>query len=145
MVDQRWDMLRCESCGRFSGGRSGQRNITCRHCGSSSLTIVQSFDDAAKMAHAVSSANIPPEIRKEVEDALVSRPELNPRNVGPTQPNPVRMIKDAANEDGFIDMEALVRESRKIGVDEEEINRWIVVSEIEGALIREGNGEYRLL
>ena len=97
------------------------------------------------MAHAVSSANVPPEIRKEVEDALARRPELNPRNVGSTQPNPVRMIKDAANEDGIIDMEALVREATKIGVEEEEINRWIEMSEIEGALIREGDGEYRLL
>ena len=42
-------------------------------------------------------------------------------------------------------MDKLVREATKIGVDEEEINRWMEMSEIEGALIREGNGEYRLL
>ena len=145
MGDQRWNMLRCGSCGRASGGRSGQRSIACRYCGSSSLTIVQSFDDAAQMAYAVSSANLPPEISKEIEDALSHRPELNPRNAGSTQPNPVRIIKSAAKEDGVIDMDKLVREATKIGVDEEEINRWMEMSEIEGALIREGNGEYRLL
>ena len=145
MRGPRWDMLRCGTCGRASGGRSGQRSITCRHCGSSSLTIVQSFDDAGKMAHAVSSANLPPEIRKELEDALARRPELNPRNGGSTQPNPVKMIQSAAREDGLIDMEVLIREAMKVGVDEDEVNRWIEMSEIEGALIREGTGEYRLL
>ena len=138
-------MLLCGTCGRASGGRSGQRSIACRHCGSSSLNIVQSFDDAGQMAHAVSSANLPPEIRKELEDALARRPELSPRNGGSTQPNPVKMIQSAAREDGSIDMELLIREATKVGVEEDEVNRWIEVSEIEGALIREGNGEYRLL
>jgi len=145
MGDQRWDMLRCDSCGRASGGRSGQRSIACRHCGSSSLTIAQSFDNAGQMAQAVSSANLPPEIRKEVEDALSRRPELNPSNGGAIRPNPVRIIQSAAKDDGSIDMELLVREAVKVGVDEDEVKRWIEVSEIEGALIREGPGEYRLL
>tara|TARA_X000001036_G_scaffold237436_3_gene221510 strand:- start:1330 stop:1623 length:294 start_codon:yes stop_codon:yes gene_type:complete len=97
------------------------------------------------MAQAVSSANLPPEIRKEVEDALSRRPELNPSNGGAIRPNPVRMIQSAAKDDGSIDMELLVREAVKVGVDEDEVKRWIEVSEIEGALIREGPGEYRLL
>ena len=145
MGDLRWDMLRCGTCGRASGGRSGQRNITCRHCGSSSMVVIQSFDDAGKMANAVSSANLPPEIRKELEDALSRRPEFNPPNGGSTQPNPVKMIQSAAREDGLIDMEALIREANKVDVEEDEVNRWIEKSEIEGAIIREGTGEYRLL
>ena len=145
MADQRWDMLRCDSCGRASGGRSGQRSIACRHCGSTSLTIAQSFDNAGKMAQAVSSANLPPEIRKEVEDALSRRPELNPSSGSSIRPNPVRMIQSAAKDDGSIDMDLLVREAVKVGVDEDEVKRWIETSEIEGALIREGPGEYRLL
>ena len=145
MGNPRWDMLRCGNCGRASGGRSGQRSIACRHCGSPSLTIVQSFDDAVKMAHAVSSANLPPEIRKELEHALSRRPDLNPRNGGSTQPNPVKMIQSAAREGGLIDMKALIREAKKVGVEEDEVNRWIEMSEIEGALIREGPEEYRLL
>tara|TARA_B100000965_G_scaffold274008_1_gene232031 strand:- start:25 stop:318 length:294 start_codon:yes stop_codon:yes gene_type:complete len=97
------------------------------------------------MAQAVSSANLPPEIRKEVEDALSRRPELNPSNGSSIRPNPVRMIQSAAKDDGSIDIDLLVREAVKVGVDEDEVKRWIEMSEIEGALIREGPGEYRLL
>lgn len=149
MAGQSWVMFRCNACGRFSGSRKGQKNISCSHCGvTEGFSVVKEFTSSSELSQAIAMENTPPEIRKELEKALKKKPESFSYSESKSK-DPVSLIKSFSNDQGIINIEGLIEELGSSGYSLQEsrtlVNEWLEQSEIEGMVIRLASGEYRLL
>ena len=66
-----WYLVRCK-CGHSFGHRKGTK-AKCTICGSNEVTNVQQFSDSRSLANAVSDANLPKELAKELSSRLESK------------------------------------------------------------------------
>ena len=147
MAGQSWVMFRCSGCGRFSGARKGQKNMSCSHCGvREGFSVVKEFTSSSDLSQAIALENTPPEIRKELEKALKKKPESFSES---KSKDPVSLIRSFSNHKGIINIDGLVEELGSSGYSLQEsrtlVSEWLEQSEIEGMVIRLSSGEYRLL
>ena len=77
-----WYLVRCK-CGHSFGHKKGN-NAKCTICGSNEVTVVQQFSDSRSLANAVSDANLPKELAKELSSRLESKSAIEEkRKQGP--------------------------------------------------------------
>ncbi len=139
-----WQRLVCNVC-RLSMGVSGAaKDRRCKHCGSDSTGVVESFDDAAALAASVASSNLPKSIRAEFEEAIASRSHLVPGVRKSDSFDPRRLVRDSTVE-GEVTLDRAVRIAGRYGVTKEEVQGILEMAAMEGVLMQIGDGRWRLL
>ena len=139
-----WYLVRCE-CGHSFGHRKGTK-AKCTICGSNEVTNVQQFSDSRSLANAVSDANLPKELAKEMSLRLESKSAIEEnRHQGPVSIRErVRgTLRSATDERGVLRISAIRRELDSAGLDAESWESIIGGAELEGILVRCSNDSWR--
>ena len=139
-----WSLVRCQ-CGHSFGLRKGT-NAKCTRCGSLEVTLVEKYTDSKSLANAVSAANLPQELAKELSLRLNSKSAKEQQR----QQRPTSLksrVKDslhrATDDQGVLHLEAIRSELVKSGLDPESWESVIGGAEHEGILVRCGTDLWR--
>ena len=124
-------------CGTSYGIRKGTSR-SCIRCGSIKSRIVSEFHTSAELASAVSLANMPPEIAKEIESKISKKDELSTTNGGSDVSTSkfLRAMNDATNEDGILEDSVLQRILDERKIVDPSAEYLIGQAELEGIIIR---------
>ena len=124
-------------CGTSYGIRKGTSR-SCIRCGSIKSRIVSEFHTSAELASAVSLANMPPEIAKEIQSKISKKDELSTTNVDSDLSTSkfLRAMKDATNEDGILEGSVLQRILDERNIVDPSAEYLIGQAELEGIIIR---------
>ena len=112
----RWLLIKCH-CGNSFGSRAGSKS-SCARCGESKrLVSKSSHSNSAELFRAVSSANLPDEIREEVEKRLNKEKTKRNQNqrVGVEKIHSIML--DSTNSDGILTMDKLTQKLMDKGVE----------------------------
>lgn len=110
------------------------------------MTNVQQFSDSRSLANAVSDANLPKELAKELSSRLESKSAIEEnRKQGPVSIRErVRgTLRSATDEQGVLRISAIRRELDSAGLDAESWESIIGGAELEGILVRCSNDSWR--
>ena len=124
-------------CGTSYGIRKGTSR-SCIRCGSIKSRIVSEFHTSAELASAVSLANMPPEIAKEIQSKISKKDELSTTNVDSDLSTSkfLRAMNDATNEDGILEGSVLQRILDERNIVDPSAEYLIGQAELEGIIIR---------
>ena len=139
-----WYLVRC-SCGHSFGHRKGTK-AKCTICGSSEVTNVEQFSDSRSLANAVSEANLPKELAKEMSSRLDSKSAFgeNRQQGSVSIRERVRdSLRSATDEKGVLRIGAIRRELDSAGLDAESWESIIGGAELEGILVRSSSDSWR--
>ena len=131
--------MRCY-CGHAFGSQS-VGSVSCTRCGSSIIRRIGSFGDALELAEAVSSANLPKEIARQVTRRAHSYEELrksHKSNASVSAPDLLMAMRSATNSGGHLTITSLANELREMEITEPTAERLIGQAEMEGVLMRSG-------
>ena len=133
----RYNLIKC-SCG-FTFGSTKSKNNYCTKCGSTSnLKYLESFDNAGKLARAISFANIPDEI----SDELISKIKKKETKIKTSRTNNgnilggLSILKKATDEEGNLTKSSLDKFLSEEGMVESSSEYLIGQAEVQGFLIR---------
>ena len=131
-----YNLIKC-SCG-FSFGSTKSKNNYCTKCGSTSnLKLIERFEDADKLARAISFANIPDEISDELilkikkKESKNKIAKINNENLGG-----LSVLKKATDKDGNLTKSFLDKYLSDEGLIESSSEHLIGQAEVQGLLIR---------
>ena len=131
-----WKMLRC-ACGHSFGSRRGGRP-SCSRCGESTgFATTGSYESSVRLAKAVAHANLPTEIREDVESRVKrdSQQQEQTRERGGVELIH-RIIRKATANNGELTL-AKLRESLEVeGIAEPTAEEILGDAEIQGVLFR---------
>lgn len=136
IISMQYNLIRC-SCG-FSFGSTKSKNNYCTKCGSTSnLKLIERFEDADKLARAISFANIPDEISDELilkikkKESKNKIAKINNENLGG-----LSVLKKATDKDGNLTKSFLDKYLSDEGLIESSSEHLIGQAEVQGLLIR---------
>ena len=136
-MSMRYNLIKC-SCG-FTFGSTKSKNNYCTKCGSTSnLKYIESFDNAEKLARAISFANIPDEI----SDELISKIKKKESKIKTSRTNNgnilggLSILKKATDEEGNLTKSSLDKFLSEEGMVESSSEYLIGQAEVQGFLIR---------
>jgi len=138
-MTEEWFLMRC-SCGHAFGSQSGG-SASCTRCDSSSSKRIGAFTDAFELAEAVSSANLPKEIARQMarrahsSEKLRKQPE---RNSPASTSDLLSAMRSATDSGGLLTIPSLANELRGMEISEPTAERLIGQAELEGVLMRSG-------
>ena len=137
IMSMRYNLIKC-SCG-FTFGSTKSKNNYCTKCGSTSnLKYIESFDNAEKLARAISFANIPDEI----SDELISKIKKKETKIKTSRTNNcnilggLSILKKATDEEGNLTKSSLDKFLSEEGMVESSSEYLIGQAEVQGFLIR---------
>lgn len=137
IMSMRYNLIKC-SCG-FTFGSTKSKNNYCTKCGSTSnLKYLESFDNAEKLARAISFANIPDEI----SDELISKIKKKESKIKTSRTNNgnilggLSILKKATDEEGNLTKSSLDKFLSEEGMVESSSEYLIGQAEVQGFLIR---------
>jgi len=137
IMSMRYNLIKC-SCG-FTFGSTKSKNNYCTKCGSTSnLKYIESFDNAEKLARAISFANIPDEI----SDELISKIKKKETKIKTSRDNNVNILggisilKKATDKEGNLTKSSLDKFLSEEGMAESSSEYLIGQAEVQGFLIR---------
>ncbi|MEC7756194.1 MAG: hypothetical protein VX621_00030 [Candidatus Thermoplasmatota archaeon] len=135
-MTKQWHLMICQ-CGTSYGIRKGTSR-SCIRCGSINSRIVSEFHTSSELASAVSLANMPPEIAKEIESKISKKDELQTTNGGSDLSTSkfLRAMYDATNEDGILEDSVLQRILDERKIVDPSAEYLIGQAELEGIIIR---------
>jgi len=135
-MTKQWHLMICQ-CGTSYGIRKGTSR-SCIRCGSIKSRIVSEFHTSAELASAVSLANMPPEIAKEIQSKISKKDELSTTNVDSDLSTSkfLRAMNDATNEDGILEGSVLQRILDERNIVDPSAEYLIGQAELEGIIIR---------
>tara|TARA_B000000532_G_C18613131_1_gene296432 strand:+ start:172 stop:510 length:339 start_codon:yes stop_codon:yes gene_type:complete len=110
------------------------------------VTNIQQFPDSRALANAVSNANLPEELAKELSSRLESKTaiEKNRQQGNGSIRERVRdTLRNATDEQGILRISAIRKELDSAGLDEESWESIIGGAELEGILVRCSNDSWR--
>ena len=139
-----WCLVRCK-CGHSFGHRKGAK-AKCTICGSNEVTNVQQFSDSRSLAYAVSDANLPKELAKELSSRLESKSAIEEnRQQGhfSIRERVRRTLRSATDDQGVLRITAIRKELDSAGLDSESWESIIGGAELEGILVRCSNDSWR--
>ena len=139
-----WYLVRC-NCGHSFGHRKGTK-AKCTICGSSKVTNVEQFSDSRSLANAVSEANLPKELSKEMSSRLDSKSAFgeNRQQGSVSIRERVRdSLRSATDEKAVLRIGAIRRELDSAGLDAESWESIIGGAELEGILVRRSTDSWR--
>ena len=135
-MSMQYNLIKC-SCG-FSFGSTKSKNNYCTKCGSTSnLKLIERFEDADKLARAISFANIPDEISDELilkikkKESKNKIAKINNENLGG-----LSVLKKATDKDGNLTKSFLDKYLSDEGLIESSSEHLIGQAEVQGLLIR---------
>lgn len=136
-MSMQYNLIKC-SCG-FSFGSTKSKNNYCTKCGSTSnLKLIERFEDADKLAKAISFANIPDEISDELILKIKKKESKNKiakinngKNLGG-----LSVLKKATDKDGNLTKSFLDKYLSDEGLIESSSEYLIGQAEVQGFLIR---------
>ena len=133
----RYNLIKC-SCG-FSFGSTKSKNNYCTKCGSTSnLKLIERFEDADKLAKAISFANIPDEISDELilkikkKESKKKIAKINNENIL----GGLSVLKKATDKDGNLTKFSLDKYLTDEGLIDSSSEYLIGQAEVQGFLIR---------
>ena len=136
IMSMQYNLIKC-SCG-FSFGSTKSKNNYCTKCGSTSnLKLIERFEDADKLARAISFANIPDEISDELilkikkKESKNKIAKINNENLGG-----LSVLKKATDKDGNLTKSFLDKYLSDEGLIESSSEYLIGQAEVQGFLIR---------
>ena len=136
IMSMQYNLIKC-SCG-FSFGSTKSKNNYCTKCGSTSnLKLIERFEDADKLARAISFANIPDEISDELilkikkKESKNKIAKINNENLGG-----LSVLKKATDKDGNLTKSFLDKYLSDEGLIESSSEHLIGQAEVQGLLIR---------
>ena len=126
------------SCG-FSFGSTKSKNNYCTKCGSTSnLKLIEKFEDADKLARAISFANIPDEISDELilkikkKESKNKLAQINNKKIL----GGLSVLKKATDKDGNLTKSSLDKYLSEEGLIESSSEYLIGQAEVQGFLVR---------
>ena len=137
IMSLRYNLIKC-SCG-FSFGSTKSKNNYCTKCGSTSnLKLIERFEDAVKLARAISFANIPDEISDELilkikkKESKKKIAKINNENIL----GGLSVLKKATDKDGNLTKFSLDKYLTDEGLIDSSSEYLIGQAEVQGFLIR---------
>ena len=138
-------LLKCQ-CGHSFGVRQGSR-ASCSRCGESDkITTTAVFSDSAQLAQAVATANLPTEIRAEVESKMKKenlRREATRERAGVDTIH--RILRDSTDIQGILTLARLRDNLAAEGISEPTAEQVVGSAEEEGVVHRSGQDQWRWL
>ena len=138
-------LLKCQ-CGHSFGVRQGSR-ASCSRCGESDkITTTAVFSDSAQLAQAVATANLPTEIRAEVESKMKKenlRREASRERAGINTIH--RILRDSTDIQGILTLARLRDNLAAEGISEPTAEQVVGSAEEEGVVHRSGQDQWRWL
>ena len=138
-------LLKCQ-CGHSFGVRQGSR-ASCSRCGESDkITTTAVFSDSAQLAQAVATANLPTEIRAEVESKMKKenlRREASRERAGINTIH--RILRDSTDIQGILTIARLRDNLAAEGISEPTAEQVVGSAEEEGVVHRSGQDQWRWL
>ncbi len=131
----RWLLIKCH-CGNSFGSRAGSKP-SCARCGESKRLVTKSsHSNSTELFRAVSSANLPEEIRGEVEARLKKEKTKRNQNqrVGVEKIHGIML--DSTNSDGILTMDKLTQKLMENGVENPTAEEILGMAEVQGVIIR---------
>ena len=136
-MNLQYNLIKC-TCG-FSFGSTKTENNYCTKCGSTSkLKVVERFEDADKLARAISFANIPSEISDELilkikeKESKTKISKANNENIL----GGLSVLKKATDKDGNLIKSSLEKLLSEEGLIDSSSEYLIGQAEVQGFLIR---------
>lgn len=137
IMSMQYNLIKC-SCG-FSFGSTKSKNNYCTKCGSTSnLKLIERFEDADKLARAISFANIPDEISDELILKIKNKESKNKlaqinnkKTLGG-----LSVLKKATDKDGNLTKSSLDKYLSEEGLIESSSEYLIGQAEVQGFLVR---------
>ena len=143
-MDNPWILMLC-SCGRYFGRKMGQ-NTNCPMCDSTRSKKVRKYSDSILLAKAVSQANMPEAISKELIEKETVKLHRKKENLNAGKHNLlISAMKRSTDQDGTLTMDSLVRELGSSGFEDSSAELLIGQAELEGRLIRTGRQSWKWL
>jgi predicted nucleic acid-binding Zn-ribbon protein len=138
-------LLNCK-CGHSFGARQGAR-ASCSRCGESDkITTTAVFSDSARLAQAVATANLPTEIRAEVESKMKKenlRREASRERAGVDTIH--RILRDSTDAQGVLTIARLRDNLAAEGIAEPTAEQVVGSAEERGVVHRSGQEQWRWL
>lgn len=149
-MESKWLLLKCK-CGHAFGSRQGAR-ASCSRCGASeNLVTSAAFTDSSQLADAVATANLPSEIRKEVEQKLGEdrRRRQGARERAGIQRAGVetlhRILRESTDAEGILTLARLRSNLAAAGISDPSAEQVIGQAEQQGVVHRSGQEQWRWL
>jgi len=144
-METNWMLLICK-CGHSFGARQGAR-VSCSRCGESDKISTKAvFSDSAQLAQAVATANLPTEIRAEVESKMKKvsqRREATRERAGVNTIH--RILRDSTDAQGILTLSRLRDNLAAEGIAEPTAEQVVGSAEEEGVVHRSGQEQWRWL
>ncbi|MCH1524034.1 MAG: hypothetical protein L7S41_02675 [Candidatus Thalassarchaeaceae archaeon] len=134
-MDIQYNLITC-GCGHSFGSTKMTKNY-CTKCGSSTnLKNIQHFDNAGELSSAVSLANIPKEISKELVEKIKQK-EMKQKSFSMKKSSdPFNILKKATDENGNLNKNSLDKKLTDEGILEITSEYLIGQAEMQGLLVR---------
>ena len=140
-------VIRCTECERHFGALSSASNFTCPGCGEiGEHPIVDRAQDDADLSRRVALANVPPELRANLDKQLIGRDNFE--DFEDEQPSPRYLLKILSNlvdEEQITELEKLDAELTRLAVETPNAQELIDMAESQGLLMRHPLGGWQWL
>mgnify|MGYP001383593074 CR=1 FL=1 len=145
-VSDAWQLHRCD-CGH-SFGSNGSNSAVCTMCGSPNSVVISLFPNSRQLADAVSKANLPKEISRDISKRLKSL-EKKPANMdsidSTIRSKTIQAMRESTDDAGIMTIESLNSTLTKKGISGISPEHLIGQAELEGMLIRIDNESWSWL
>ncbi len=135
-------VIRCTECERHFGSLSSITKFTCPSCGNvGEHPIVDRAKDDADLSQRVALANVPPELRANLEKQLSGREKFQDYDDElPSARNLLIIISNLIDEDGIITLDKLDAELSRRAIESPNAEELIDMAESQGLLMRHTHG-----
>ena len=137
-------MLRCQ-CGRNFGSKANS-NSNCPRCNKkTSLSTVKSFSSSSELRDAVSEANVPDEIVKELSSRLASYENSERSNEGFTSDDIDKILSLAKLPDDSITLSSINESMIRLDLKKMSAERFMELLETSSMVLRNSNSSWSVL
>ncbi len=137
-------MLRCQ-CGRNFGSRANS-NSYCPRCNKkTSLSTIKSFSSSSELRDAVSEANVPDEIVKELSSRLASYENSERSNEGFTSDDIHKILCLAKLPDDSITLSSINESMIRLDLKKMSAERFMELLETSSMVLRNSNSSWSVL
>ena len=137
-------MLRCQ-CGRNFGSRANS-NSYCPRCNKkTSLSTIKSFSSSSELRDAVSEANVPDEIVKELSSRLASYENSERSNEGFTSDDIDKILSLAKLPDDSITLSSINESMIRLDLKKMSAERFMELLETSSMVLRNPNSSWSVL
>ena len=137
-------MLKCQ-CGRNFGSRANS-NANCPRCNKkTSLTTIKSFSSSSELRDAVSKANVPDEIVKELSSRLASYENYERSNESFTSDDIDKILSLAKLPDDSITLSSVSESMITLNLQKMTAERFMELLETSSMVLRSSNSSWSVL